>query len=70
MPARQRSNAWRRRVTRERRHLEHNPELAVCWLCGDPIDMELPPLHPQAFSLDHRVLSAQGCSSTCFYLTP
>lgn len=60
MPARQRSNAWRRRVTRERRHLEHNPELAVCWLCGDPIDMELPSDHDRAFSLDHIVPVSRG----------
>lgn len=51
---------WKRRVRDMRRRLERNPELAVCWLCGQPIDMELPPLHDYAFSLDHVVPIARG----------
>lgn len=46
---------YRNHVTRERRRLEKDPSLAVCWLCGDPIDMELPVLHPRAFTCDHIV---------------
>jgi len=26
---------------------------AHCWLCGKPIDYDLPPEHPESFSLDH-----------------
>lgn len=60
MTRRQDPYAWKRRVARERRRLTRNPELAACWLCGDPIDMELPPLHPRAFSLDHIVPIGRG----------
>lgn len=55
MTAREVDWRWRKRVARERRRLERQPELAVCWLCGDPIDMQLPPLHARAFTLDHVV---------------
>lgn len=27
----------------------------VCWLCAQPIDMDLPPRHPLAWSLDHAI---------------
>lgn len=37
-----------------------HPELAVCWLCGNPIDMQLPPHHPNAFTLDHIIPLARG----------
>lgn len=53
---------WGRRVARERRRLERDPRLAVCWLCGDPIDMSLPPLHARAFTLDHIVPVARAGS--------
>jgi len=26
-----------------------------CWLCGKPIDYELPHTHPEAFQLDHAI---------------
>lgn len=45
---------------RERKKLEAHPELAVCWLCGNPIDMNLPPLHTNAFTLDHIIPLARG----------
>lgn len=51
---------WKQTVKRQRQRLERNPELAVCWLCGHPIDMDLPPLHDYAFSLDHVVPIARG----------
>lgn len=60
MAQRERSTTWRRRVARERRRLEHDPTLAVCWLCGDPIDMALPVDHDRAFSLDHVVPVVRG----------
>lgn len=60
MPARERSATWRKRVTRERRRLERDPSAAVCWLCGDPIDMDLPHDHDRAFSLDHVVPVGRG----------
>lgn len=60
MTARVRSEAWKKRVARERRRLERQPELAVCWLCGDPIDMGLPVHHQRAFTLDHVVPIARG----------
>ena len=28
---------------------------APCWLCGRPIDYELPKEHPEAFNLDHAI---------------
>ena len=46
---------YRRR--RERLMAQPNP---VCWLCGEPIDMNLPPLHGQAFTLDHLTPLARG----------
>lgn len=58
--ARMDSWAWKKRVRRERRRLEKNPTEAVCWLCGEPIDMNLPPLHAQAFTLDHLTPISRG----------
>lgn len=52
--------AWKQRVKRERQRLESDPTLAVCWLCREPIDMELPPLHGKAFTLDHLVPISRG----------
>lgn len=57
---RMQTRAWKNRVARERRRLEKNPEEATCWLCGDPIDMRLPPLHRDAFTLDHLVPISRG----------
>nr|DAK57429.1 MAG TPA: HNH endonuclease [Caudoviricetes sp.] len=51
---------WKKRVARTRKKLETHPELAVCWLCGNPIDMDLPPGHKAAFTLDHIVPIARG----------
>jgi 5-methylcytosine-specific restriction endonuclease McrA len=31
-----------------------------CWLCGLPIDFDLPRLHPKAWSLDHIVPRGNG----------
>ena len=52
--------AWKQRVRRERQRLERDPTLAVCWLCGEPIDMNLPPLHAKAFTLDHLIPISRG----------
>lgn len=54
------SRYWRSRVKRERAKLERDPGLAVCWLCGEDIDMTLPYQHPKAFSLDHVVPLTRG----------
>lgn len=53
---------WRFKQQRQqqRKKLEQNPELAVCWLCGNPIDMKLPPHHANAFTLDHIIPLARG----------
>lgn len=57
---RQHSRRWMNRVARERKNLERNPELAICWLCGEPINMALPYLHQRSFTLDHVVPVARG----------
>ena len=57
---RQASWAWKQRVKRERQRLEKHPELAVCWICGEPIDMSLPYQHSRAFTLDHLVPISRG----------
>lgn len=56
------SYRWKQRVARERARLERKPELAVCWLCGQPIDMTLPRHRqfPGSFTLDHVVPLARG----------
>lgn len=54
------NHAWKKRVQRERRRLERDPSLATCWICGQPISMDLPPLHPRSFTLDHLVPLARG----------
>ena len=55
------SYTYRKRRYRLRRRLEQHPELARCWLCGEPINMSLHPLDDLAFSLDHIVpISAGG----------
>lgn len=52
--------AWKQRVKRERRRLEKDPTLAVCWLCGEPIDMTLPHRHARGFTLDHLIAVGRG----------
>jgi 5-methylcytosine-specific restriction endonuclease McrA len=32
----------------------------VCWICREPIDLELPTDHDEAFSVDHVVPRAHG----------
>jgi 5-methylcytosine-specific restriction endonuclease McrA len=32
----------------------------VCWLCGQPIDLRLPYLHPLAWTLDHVIPLSLG----------
>ena len=54
------SRRWKNTVTRERHRLERHPEQAVCWLCGNTIDMQLPTSHPMSFTLDHIVPLARG----------
>lgn len=54
------THAYHSRVARERRRLTRDPSLAVCWLCGEPIDMGLPYLHERAFTLDHVVPIDRG----------
>ncbi|QGJ94178.1 HNH endonuclease [Corynebacterium phage EmiRose] len=58
--ARASSWAWQRRVKAERRRLEKDPSLAVCWICNEPIDMTLPYQHARAFTLDHLVPIGRG----------
>ena len=58
--ARQVSWAYKKKVAAWRRKLERDPALAVCWICGGAIDMNLPPLHARAFTLDHLVPLAKG----------
>lgn len=52
--------AYRERVARVRRQLERDPSLAVCWLCGAPINMQLPYHHMMAFTLDHVIPLSRG----------
>lgn len=52
--------SWKQRVARERKRLEADPALAVCWRCSTPIEMNLPPTHGEAFTLDHLVPIARG----------
>lgn len=54
------SHSWRKKVATWRKKLERDPALAVCWLCGGAIDMNLPPTHGRAFTLDHLVPLSQG----------
>lgn len=54
------SAAWKKKVRTWRRKLENDPALAVCWICGGSIDMNLPPTHGRAFTLDHLVPLSQG----------
>lgn len=58
--ARQMSWAYKKRITSWRRKLEKDPALAVCWICGASIDMNLPVTHGRAFTLDHLVPLAKG----------
>lgn len=58
--ARKASWSWQKRVARVRRELERDPSKAVCHLCGEPIDMNLPIRHRRAFTLDHIVAIARG----------
>lgn len=54
--------SWRQKVKRERARLTKDPSLAVCWLCGEPIDMHLPPGHKESFTLDHLIPVSRGGS--------
>jgi len=54
------THQYRERVKRVRRQLERDPSKAVCWICGDPIDMNLPTSHQMAFTLDHIIALAPG----------
>lgn len=58
--ARQMDWAYKKRVTAWRKKLERDPSLAVCWICGGAIDMNLPPGHGRDFTLDHLVPLAKG----------
>ena len=60
--SRQLSWAYKQRVKTWRKKLERDPALAVCWLCGGSIDMNLPPTHGRAFTLDHLVPISRGGS--------
>ncbi len=51
---------WKQTVARTRKHLERHPEQAICWLCGHPINMQLPHHHARAFTLDHIVPIARA----------
>lgn len=52
--------SWKQRVKRERKRLEADPSLAVCWQCREPISMDLPVGHARSFTLDHLVPIARG----------
>ena len=52
--------AYKKRIASWRKKLERDPSLAVCWICGGAIDMNLPPTHGRAFTLDHLVPLAKG----------
>lgn len=43
--------AYRQKTKTLRRHVQRTGQ--PCWLCGNPIDLDLPPTHPQAFTADH-----------------
>ena len=51
---------YKQRVKNQRWKLTRHPELAVCWICGSAINMELHYTHPDAFTLDHVVPIANG----------
>ena len=54
------SGLWKRKVKAWRKRLNNDPAIAVCWLCGGAIDMNLPPTHGRAFTLDHLVPLSRG----------
>lgn len=54
------SGVWKRKVKAWRKKLENDPALAVCWICGGAIDMNLPPRHGRGFTLDHLVPLSRG----------
>lgn len=60
MMAREVDYRFKKKRARERKRLENDPALAVCWLCGGDIDMDLPRDHDMAFSLDHIVPVGRG----------
>lgn len=53
-PRGRRGRPWRRAAQRLRD--QHNP----CAICGRPIRYDAPPLHPEAFSVDHKIPLALG----------
>ena len=51
---------WEQRVKRAKRRARHDPRLGICWICGLPIDLDLPSKDRGAFTLDHLVPLARG----------
>lgn len=51
---------WKKRVTKAKADARRDPRLAVCWLCGKPIDLDLPARHRMGFTLDHLVPVGRG----------
>lgn len=45
---------WRRVVAQVR------ATCTTCWLCGQPIDMSLPPNHRMSFTVDHVIPLSKG----------
>lgn len=63
MPARNRGtryndHTYAKRTRALRHHVQRTGE--PCWLCGEPIDLDLPPTHPKAFTADHVDAIANG----------
>lgn len=56
------SYAYRKRRERLKQRLLNTPSLAVCQLCGDPIDLSIPAGHPLSFEADHIIPTAAGGS--------
>ncbi|AHW63915.1 Hypothetical protein CGLY_07350 [Corynebacterium glyciniphilum AJ 3170] len=54
------NHTYYKRIAREKARCTRDPALAVCWICGEPIDMALPHDHKRAFTLDHVVPIARG----------
>lgn len=50
--------SYRKRTSALRRQVKRTGE--PCWLCGQPIDLDLPYTHPMSFTADHLDPLAQG----------
>ena len=48
-------NTRRFRAQREEFKRKCKARNTPCWLCGKPIDFDLPHTHPDAFNLDHAI---------------